>query len=159
MVGKIKALILLNLALAWACFTWFTLIILGYAPGTLGKKNERGYPGRLGGPRKRLTGSLPSHFLAGNKTSIYISLLGAGLFINTPIPLFFELALETAYPEIQEGSAASLLSLSSTLMQVCENLLLGHQLLLWPLLLQTHTYVPRFSFWQTPFRHKRTTLG
>lgn len=41
-----------------------------------------------------------------NKVAIYAIAVLAGTTLVVPVPLFFELAMETAHPSIPEGSAA-----------------------------------------------------
>lgn len=49
---------------------------------------------------------------------LYITGIVGGLFLNSTIPLFFELAMETIYPSISEGTGAGLLSIGVTVVQI-----------------------------------------
>jgi len=57
-------------------------------------------------------------YIPGSKLSVYCAGVVSGLFVNAPIPLFFELAVETAYPVIPEGATCGGLTLVLTLVQV-----------------------------------------
>ena len=49
---------------------------------------------------------------------LYASGVVGGLFLNSTIPLFFELAMETIYPTISEGTGSGLLSVGVTVVQI-----------------------------------------
>ena len=49
---------------------------------------------------------------------LYVVALVGGLGINAPVPLFFELALETGFGVISEGASSALISLLVTLVQI-----------------------------------------
>ena len=49
-------------------------------------------------------------------SSIYVATIGAGFSLNAVVPLFYELAIETAYP-IKEGSIAGFLVLVPNFLQ------------------------------------------
>ena len=50
---------------------------------------------------------------------MYAFCIGSGFFINTAIPLFFELIVEGAYGVISEAVAMSVQTMSNTLVQIC----------------------------------------
>jgi hypothetical protein len=55
---------------------------------------------------------------AADRASIYALAIVGGFFINAPIPLFYELAVEETYPEIEPGTAGGVLSLQITIVQI-----------------------------------------
>lgn len=57
-------------------------------------------------------------YLPGSTAAVYVWAVMAGVAINGPIPLFFELVTETAFPSIPAAAAAAVMSLFVTFVQV-----------------------------------------